>query len=140
MKAQFINLFWSVCKKGRGCQEPCRRCSRGWAKQACCLHHRSTARAPPAPRLVAPAPTFGRVRGEMVRSAGMSPLPRTLLARGQPQAAREAVGSSLARQHQHGAAHAGAREVAGCSGRVKAFQTEIPQQKAGSALELKSKC
>lgn len=38
------------------------------------------------------------------------------------------------------AAHVGAREGAGCSGRVKAFQTEIPQQKAGSALELKSKC
>lgn len=143
MKAQFINLFWSVCKKGRGYRAPRRRCSRGWAGRACCLHHGSAARLPAGTETCCPglALWWGQGRGQLRgRAAGIPPLPQTHLPGGQPQATREAAGSSLARQRQPGAARAGTGQGEGCPGRVKAFQAEISQQKAGSASELKSKC
>lgn len=75
----------------------------------------------------------GRRRGQLWgRAAGIPPLPQAHLPGGQPQVAGDTAGSSLAR--------AGAGEGMGCPGRVKAFQAKIPQQKAGSASELKSKC
>lgn len=80
-------------------------------------------------------------RGEMgcrlgLRGSLLSPKPT---AQGQPQAAREAVGAAWPGSTSTGLPMRG-QGGCGCSGRVKAFQTEIPQQKAGSALELKSKC
>lgn len=143
MKAQFINLFWSVCKKRRGCQARCRRRSRGWAGQACCLHHGSTAPLPTGTETCCPRTPLRRGQGRgrlQARAAGIPSLPQTCLPGRQPQAAREAARNSLARQRQPGAARVGAGEGAGCPGRVKAFQAKIPQQKAGSASELKSKC
>lgn len=53
-----------------------------------------------------------------------------------PGAAPGLGGSSGEQPGQAGGAGVGA----GCPGRVKAFQAEISQQKAGSASELKFKC
>lgn len=130
MKAQFINLFWSVWRKGRGCWEPC---SRGWARRACCLHHRPTARAPPAPRLVAPVHTFGRVgeRWAAGQVCGDPSSPPNPLPRGQPQAAREAVGSSLARQHQHGLPMWGPGRVRAALEGLRLFRPKSPNRRQG---------
>lgn len=144
MKARFINLFWSVCKKGRGYQAPRRRCSRGWAGRACCLHHGSAARLPAGTETCCPGLALwwgqgrGRLRG---RAAGIPPLPQTHLpGGGSPRPPGKLQGAAWPGSASLGLPAPGTGEGEGCPGRVKAFQAEISQQKAGSASELKSKC
>lgn len=142
METQLINLFWSVCKKERGCQAPCGRCSRGWAGRVCCLQHGSAAWLPAGTDLLPCLTLFtGSGKGPAVgRAAGIPPLPQTHLPGGQPPTTGKLRGAAWSGSTSLGLPEEGLKRGGGCPGRVKAFQAKIPQQKAGSASELKSKC
>lgn len=96
-------------------------------------------------RLVAPlAYPFIRVREEAgcaqgCRDSFLSPKP--ICPGRSPRPVGKLWGVAWPGSASRKAVHTRAREGVGCPGRVKAsFQDKIPQQKAGSASELKSKC
>lgn len=75
------------------------------------------------------------------RAAGIPPLPKpTCPGGGQPHTPGKPWGAAWPGSTSLGLPGWGLERGGGCPGRVKAFQAKIPQQKAGSASELKSKC
>lgn len=138
METQFINLFWCVCRKERGCGA--RQEVQPWVGRARVPRPAGLRSLAPAAADLLPCLALSRGQGSGRLRAGLQGSllsPKPTCPRG---AAPKPCGAARPGSTSLGLPGCGLEEGRGCPGRVKAFQAKIPQQKAGSASELKSKC